>query len=291
MRLVGKNDGSGRMIWILPAIFVSMSNVGQSTFTKIASTKGKTSGSMYINTLKVGAALVLFLLISFYKLQFHLPTLLFASIYGLALFFSTFFGYMALMSGPMALTSLIVSYSVIIPCIFGVILLDEAMSPIRVLGMVLLLISMYLLKQRSENVKSHKKWFMYVAITFLCNGIYSVIQKLHQTVYPSSYCNEFTIYSLFVTFILFFIITIYKKEGKCTGVTKYAVLAGILMGLGNYISLLLSSRVNATVLFPTITIFSMLCNVTVSKLYFKDKFSVMQLVGIGVGVFSVLLIK
>ena len=99
------------------------------------------------------------------------------------------------------------------------------------------------------------------------------------------------IYSLFVTFVLFFIISMYKKEGKGNGVTWYAVFAGILMGGGNYITLLLSSGVNATVLFPMISVYSMLCNVAVSKLYFKDKFSIMQLVGIGLGVLSVLLIK
>ena len=279
------------MTWILSAILVSICTVGQSTFTKIASTKEKTTGPMYINTLKVGASLILFLLISFYKMQFHLPTVLFALIYGFALFFSTLFGYKALMCGSMALTSLIVSYSVIIPCIFGILFLNEILSFIRISGIVLLLISMCLLKGRTNNVKFNKQWFVYVAITFLCNGICSVIQKLHQTAYPSEYCNEFMIYSLCVTFILFLIITICKNEEKGTGVMRYAVIAGILMGIGNYLTLVLSSKVDATVLFPMISVFSMLCNVIVSKFYFKDKFNIAQLTGIGIGVFSVLLIK
>ena len=72
---------------------------------------------------------------------------------------------------------------------------------------------------------------------------------------------------------------------------RYAVIAGILMGLGNYLTLVLSSKTDAIVLFPIISVLSMLCNVIVSKLYFKDKFNVMQLTGISLGVFSVLLIK
>lgn len=279
------------MIWIFSAALASMCTVGQSAFTKIASTKGKASSSMHFNTLKVGASLAFFFLISFYNMQFHLPTVLFASGYGFALFFSTLFGYMALMQGSMALTSLIISYSVIIPCFFGIIFLDETVGFMRMLGIVLLFVSMYLLKQQAENTKMSKQWFVYVAITFLCNGICSVIQKLHQTVYPSSYCNEFMIYSIVVTFILFLVTSICKKEEKNTVVMRYAILAGILMGLGNYLTLVLSSKVNATVLFPIISVFSMLCNVIVSKLYFKDKFSIMQLIGIAFGVFSVLLIK
>ena len=279
------------MMWILLAALSSMCAVGQSAFTKTASTKGKTAASMGFNALKVGASLAFFLLISFYNMQIHIPTILYASVYGFALFFSTLFGYMALMHGSMALTSLIVSYSVIIPCFYGIFFLGETVGVIRILGIALLLVSMYLLKHQAENVKLSNKWFIYVAITFLCNGLCSVIQKLHQITYPSSYCKEFMIYSLCVTFILFLVISIYKREEKSTGVMRYAVIAGILMGLGNYLTLVLSSKVDATVLFPLVSIFSMLCNVLVSKLYFKDKFSIMQLIGIGLGVLSVLLIK
>ena len=278
------------MMWLL-AILVSICTVGQSSVTKTASIKNKADSSMQFNALKVGSSLLFFLLLSFYKMKFHLPTVLIATVYGFALFFSTFFGYMALMYGSMAITSLIVSYSVIIPCIFGITFLNEALSFIQSMGIALLLISMYLLKHQSKSEKISKQWFVCVAVTFLCNGICSVIQKLHQTVYPSEYCNEFMICSLFVTFLLFLIISIYKNEEKVTMVRKHAVLSGILMGLANYLTLVLSSKVNAAVLFPTISVFSMLCNVIISKLYFKDNFNAMQLIGIGLGVFSVLLIK
>lgn len=279
------------MINLLSAALASICNVGHSAFTKAASSNSKTSCSLRFNSLKVGAAFIFFLAMSIYNLKFHLPTMLFASGYGVALFFSTLFGYMALMNGSMALTSLIISYSVIIPCCFGMIFLNESVSLIQIIGFILLLSSMYLLKQQADNIKTNRYWFIYVAITFLCNGICSVIQKLHQTVYPSNYCNEFMVFSIFVTFTLFLIASICKKEEKSIGSVKYAIPAGILMGLGNYLTLMLSSAVNATVLFPLISVFSMLFNVTVSKLIFKDKFSIIQLIGIGIGVISVLLIK
>lgn len=278
-------------MWISLIVLSSACSVGQSTFTKLASAKDPSSSSMRFNSLKIGAALILFLLISFYSMQFHLPTVLFASWYGLTLFFSTWFGYLALMNGSMALTSLIVSYSVIIPCFFGIAFLGETPGVMRIAGIILLLISMYLLKQQADNVKYSKQWFLYVAITFLCNGFGSITQKMHQTLYPSSYCNEFMICSLFVTFVLFFIISMNSREEKIVGVRKYAVIAGILMGFSNYLSLFLSSKVNASVLFPLSSTFSMFCNIAISKLCFKDKFNAMQLTGIGLGVFSVLLIK
>ena len=97
--------------------------------------------------------------------------------------------------------------------------------------------------------------------------------------------------ALCITFVLFLATSAFKKEERVTEVKLYAVISGVMMGVGNYLTLVLSSKVDASVLFPIISVFSMFCNVIVSKLYFKDKFSVMQLTGICLGVFSVLLIK
>jgi len=105
------------------------------------------------------------------------------------------------------------------------------------------------------------------------------------------FCNKVMVYSLAVTFLLFVIISICKKEKKPTDGKKYAIVAGILMGIANYLTLVLSAKVNASVLFPVISISSMIINVTVSKLYFKDKLTPVQIAGIGLGVISVLFIK
>lgn len=279
------------MMWVLSAALASMCTVGQASFTKIASTKEGKAGLMHFNALKVGASLLFFLMISFHNIQVHLPTVLCASGYGFALFFSTFFGHKALMCNSMALTSLVVSYSIIIPFLFGLVFLNETVSFMKILGIILILVSMYLIKYQSENVKIRNRWFIYVGITFVSNGICSVIQKVHQILYPSSYCREFMLCALCITFILFLVTSICRKEEKVTEVKLYAVISGVMMGVGNYLTLVLSSKVDASVLFPIISVFSMFCNIIVSKLYFKDKFSVMQLTGICLGVFSVLLIK
>ena len=279
------------MLNIFLAALSGMCAVGQSAFTKASSEK--TNSPMRFNTFKVGIAFLLFLPISFYNMNmhFHIPTLLFGACYGLSLFCSTLFGYLALKNGPMALTSLIVSYSVIIPCFYGIVFLNESVDFFQIIGFLLLLVSMYLLKWQADKIKLNKSWFLYIIITFFCNGICSVIQKLHQTIYPSSYCNEFMIYSMFITFALFMVLSVLKKENKNTNSAKYAIASGMLMGIGNYITLILSSNVNASILFPITSIFSMLFNVIISKLYFKDTFNILQLAGIGLGVISVLLIK
>ena len=111
----------------------------QSTFTKLAPRVTGKSKIMRFNVMKVGAAFAVFTLIFVWKMQLHLPTFIYAGIYGASQFFSTLFGFLALASGSLALTSTIVSYSVIIPCIFGVVFLDEKLGIVNGFGFILLL--------------------------------------------------------------------------------------------------------------------------------------------------------
>lgn len=279
------------MIYSLLAVLTSFFAVSQSAFIKAASSKVKSNGSMRFNAAKIGSALIFFLIIFNRNLMFHGQTLIFASIYGVALFLSTWFGYLALMNGSMAVTSTIVSYSVVLPCIFGIAFLGEAINGIKIAGFLMLVVSMYLINNKSDDKKFSKQWLFYTGATFLCNGVMSIIQKVHQTIYPMNYCNEFTVYAVFVTFMLFLICTVLKKEEKSAGTAKYSIPAGVFMGSNNYITLTLSAKVNASVLFPMISVFTMIINVITSKIIFKDKFNVKQLIGIFMGVISVLLIK
>ena len=60
--------------------------------------------------------------------------------------------YFALMLGSMTLTSLIVSYSVIIPCIYGIVFLKEPISICFVIGLLLLAISLFLVNKGKSGV-------------------------------------------------------------------------------------------------------------------------------------------
>jgi len=281
------------MINFLFALISALSNVSQNALTKHGASKIKASGNLSFNAIKVSGAFILFLILNIMNLSSHAPTYIYGLVYGILLFISTMCGYFALKSGPMALTSLIVSYSLVIPCVYGVVFLGEVTSLKRISGFAVLVISLFLLRKKSEGKSFNKMWFLFVILTFFSNGLASVCQKMHQTEFPGLFCGEFTVVSFGVCAVLFLCLKIVRKEKPDTcGVGLWCALpAGMLMGLNNFLTLTLASKLDSAVLFPMLTIFSMIFSVSVSKLFFKDDFSKVQMLGIVFGVCSVLLIK
>lgn len=271
--------------------------VSQSASAKLYAKENSNTNTLSFNLVKSGAAFLLFVIISIYGFKWHTPTFWYAMIYAAAMTCSMICGYLALMKGPMALTSLIVSYSVVIPCFFGIFYWDEKLSSLQICGLVLLCISILLLRKKDSSLVFKKHWFLCLASTFVANGICSVVQKFHQTAYPGEYCNEFTVYNLAFIFLVFLIASIVKKAGskpegkKEKEKIRFSALAGVCMGIANYLTLVLSAQENASVLFPLITVFTMIVNYIVSRFMFKEKLSLIQLGGIALGIASVVLLK
>ena len=101
------------------------------------------------------------------------------------------------------------------------------------------------------------------------------------------------IFSMLVSWLLFVIIWLVSGKESGDGVchAKFALPAGVLMGFNNFLTLSLASKFNASVLFPTVSVFQTVFNLIFSKIFFKEKLNIRQIIGILVGVMSVILIK
>ena len=273
-------------------IFMSaVLNVVQSVLTKFSSIGGRVVRAAPFNLLKSFGSFFLFALISAWGFKWHLPTFVYASLYGAFLLCSNVFGYLALTKGPMSLTSIIVTYNVVIPCIYGVAFLGEKIRIVQGIGFVLLVISLMLLRKKDKEVKFKKYWLLCVLLTFFGNGSYSVILKMHQTAYPGQFREEFICIAMLVGFLAMLFVAILTKQKPNIAETKFGVPVGMLTAMANYIALYLSATVDATVLFPMTTVFSVCLTCIMSKIIFKDRFTLPQLFGIALGVISVILIK
>lgn len=269
----------------------SFLDVMQTILAKKASEKSDTKFMLSFNFIKgLGAFIILFLLLGM-RFSANTLTVVLGTLYGLLLLSSMCTSFMALNCGSMAVTAIIISYSVIIPFFFGITVLDERIGMLKIAGLILLLLSILLMNYNKSGQGFGKKWAFLTFSCFLTNGLCSVVQKVHQTIYPEQYCKEFMViaFGVIILALLMFLLLRYKSISVES--SKSAVLSGMFTGVAYLLSLYLASVFNATVLFPILAVCAALFNCIASRIIFKDKLRKTQIVAVVLGVVSVILIQ
>lgn len=262
---------------------------GQSALGKLY---GKRNGnSVNFNLSKSLAAVVLFIVFSIFSgFSFHQPTIIFGFFYGLSLLVSMYCGFAALACGPMAITSVIASFSLIIPYIFGIAVFGEPAKITGICGIVLIAAALMLMNFRKpENLSA--RWWILSLMTFLTNGICSVLQKYHQICFPGKYSTEFMLSAMAVVLIILSAVSLAKKDGGKIDFTALGFASGVLNALANYLTIYLSATENASTLFPIISVANAIASWCFGRFAFGEKLRRTQLFGLALGIVSVLLMK
>jgi drug/metabolite transporter (DMT)-like permease len=123
-------------------LLIVILTVSQSASTKLYNRQS--TNSNVFNAIKALTAFAIFALMAIGGFTLHLPTVLFGACYGVCLCISMYAGYKALCLGPMALTSMLVSFSIIIPLIWGLTVGEESLGIVRVIALIILLCAIIL---------------------------------------------------------------------------------------------------------------------------------------------------
>lgn len=259
---------------------------GQSALGKQYSRKGGASLPFNINKAAIG--MVLFLVWGITSgFSLHIPTMMFGLIYGVSLCISMHAGFKALSMGPMALTSMLASFSLIIPFLFGVLFWNETLTLFKLMGIILLLCSILCINMKREKGFS-AKWFFYAMATLISNGVCSILQKTHQMKFPSLYRIEFMFWAMLSVLVI--LVATYKvKEGTQTPlkISLLGLSSGVANCLANYIVLYLSATEQASVLFPIISICNIIVVWMIGIVCFKERLRLLQVMGLITGIVSV----
>ena len=200
---------------------------------------------------------------------------------------------MAIYTGPLALTSLIIQYSLIIPTIYGLVALGESVSLMLILGILLLMISLIFIniESKGEKKKITLKWGIYVFLAFLGNGGCSTVQKIQQIDCDGMYKNEFMIVALVITGIVLMIYgKISEKDRFAINIKKgffWFVMCGAANGLVNLFVIILSGRMPVSVMFPVISAGGIVAAALVSVFLYKEKLSLYQKIGMFLGTLAI----
>lgn len=278
-------------IFLLITLLVS---VAQTIITKQYAVKSNRPNQILYSAVSALFALIFFIITSGGGLQFSFEFVPYSI--GFAITFAAAIAgvNLALATGPLCITSLVSSYSLLVPTLFGIIFLRESLSSLAYIGIVLLLISLYFINVRKEAVKFSMKWIIYLIIGFIGNGMCSTIQKIQQIKFQGAYKNEFMIVALVFVFIMLTIIAVFQKGNlklELKECFKYAPYTGLANGATNLLVMILTGLLPTAILFPSISAGGNSIMFFVALFVYKERLSRKQIFGYIVGVLSIVLLN
>lgn len=272
-------------------IGLSLQQITKKSFNKKADGRGVISFSAFTSLF---AALFFVFQLKF-PLQFDTAIIPYALLFGLGYGSCTVCSVLAIFNGSLSLTSLITSYSLIIPTLYGMLFLNEKISTFLIVGLILLLISLFLINFVKGDGKISLKWLIYVTVAFIGNGMCSTVQKVQQLDFDGKYKAEFMVLSLFIIVAVLLIFAFFtEKQDIALSIKKGVIpiaLCGIANGIVNLFVMLLSTRMSASVMFPLVSAGSIILTYFISRIWYKEKLNLMQNIGFILGVTSVVFLN
>ena len=269
----------------------TVNNVARKAYNQSCPDKG----SYTFTTLIAVTAALFFVLSSGGSLSFSMGLLPWSAAFGISYGLAIFFSVLAVSCGSLALTSLIISYSLILPTLFGLIFYQEPVSMMFLIGMLLLMLSLLLINGSSSKLVITLRWCICVLISFLANGTCSIIQAAQQRHFNGAFKNEFMILALAIVSVVLIAFTLVKEKQDISSCLKsgllYGGICGITNGIVNLLSMVLVTRMNVSIVFPIISAGCIVAVSAVSVLYYKEQLSRKQLTGLALGVGAIVFLS
>jgi len=214
-----------------------------------------------------------------------------------ALFVSIFFVMaMTAQENGVSVTSIAGKMSVVVPVVFGIILYNESITFLKIVGIIMALIAVYLSSVKEE--KSEKNGILLLPILlFIGSGTIDTLLKYIQENYVADEDVSIFSGSLFgIAGVFAFFILVIKTIKKRVSFGYKNIIAGIILGVPNYYSIIFLIKALQNKNFESSTLFTInnVAIVVVSTLvglfFFKEKFSIKNKVGVVMAILGIVLV-
>ena len=221
--------------------------------------------------------------------------------FGLSYAAATVFVVLAIKNGSLAKTTLITSYSLLVPAFAGLIVLREPIGVPMAVGLVLLAVSLWLTNYRKNKADDKEKvtlkWVIYVILGFVGNGMCSTVQKLAPHFVDSAVLNQnmYMIAALGLSSVVLISSSFLTKETDLKATLRHgaplSLFCGLFNGAVNYLAIYLNQFIPASVMFPVLSAGELILIFPYSLLVCHEKFTKKQWAGFAIGVVSVVLLN
>ena len=257
-------------------------------FNSVCKKHLKTNDDIYKFNIFVYAVCILIFGILTLNGSISLYTVLLGVLFGVVTALSNLYKMLALSKGPMHITLLITTSSMIIPTLSGV-FFGEKFSLFKILLVLILIYFIYLSIGKSKEGKINKSWGIYCLLAFILMGSIGIIQKIHQTSSHKSEISGFLFVSFFISLIISGLRVKDKKNFKDKkNLIPLAMICGVCTFTMNFLNLKLSGLLPSQLFFPLVNGSAIVLSSVMSAVLFKERLSKRQTVGLIGGILSLI---
>lgn len=244
---------------------------------------------------------LLLILITGAGLSADLPTLLISLFSGLMIAASTGFELVVLKSGTVALSSLFGTAGLLIPCVAGIFLFDKPMSVGQFIGLFLFFVAAYFLISSSSKIYNgfSFKTFLLLLGVMLSNGFTMLAQQMFASYIPNGNVSVFSFLSFSTVGVIMLLASFFipqsKKNSESSRLTPQLLGFGAILSVAvfiiNQLATMAAATISPVILFTFINGGSTIIGAIVAAAVFKEKLTVKSVVGILLGIISLVVIK
>lgn len=259
-----------------------------------------TSGNLFYNFIMFTAIAILFLPVLLIK-GCSVYTLVFAIITGVLSVGFQFTYMLSFANGKPSLVTTINNFSMFIPIGVSALFLHEPFDLKKGIALVIASVSIILItykrKGNEKNSSGSNKWLIYTFLAFLFNGFCSANQKLYPHYEPAVETFSFVAIAYITAAVISFVIYLFVKikTGESytdkKGATLSAAGAGLFLGIFQCVNTYAVSVVSGVILFPVFNCATAVLFVLVRLVFFKEKLTKNQLIGIILSLFAIVLMQ
>ncbi len=235
--------------------------------------------------------------------------IMWAGAFGVIFSLTVFTNLLALDHGPLSLTTLIVNFSLILTLLYSFLFLEERITLVRIIGIVILVSCMFLYAnpkvREGEKGGKHSvfKWLTCALFAFLGNGLLCIVQKQYAVNTDNAYAEAFLcwgyFFATFTSAVLFAFTSLrQRKESRVRPeklLTPALMWNLLLLGgfnfLMNLMVVILATRMESVIVYPVIQVGGPILVTLGSRIIFKERITAIKALAILLGCTAILLLN
>ena len=283
------------IILIVTCFFVASAGLLGGMFTQ---KNGDKKGAVpYYTVLYMIAALIGWGILYAFHFSFEPGALFYSAIFGVCFAGVNITLILAVRSGPVSLTNLIVQLSLIATALWGLFFWGSEWNYTVLAGLILVVAALALIMiQKGKGEKITVKWVVYSLVSFLFNAGCAISQKSHMIAYDGQHGTMMMFFAVVISTVISVVWCIIDRPESPKEIFRRSgwlpLAAGGINSLQNFsVVILASSVLSPSLIYPALAVGGIGINTVASCVLLKERLSVRQWIGLVLGAAAAVLLS